>query len=395
MKVGIISINLHTRRLNYGAVLHTWMFQQLMDRRDDVQGCEIIDYLPDGRDQGSPWTYFIRKKKGNPVKLLGALLITPGFVLRHRRFQAFFSENMRVSANSYTRQQLDGQRLPYDALVFESDVIWSPGYFNGHFDPVFFGAPAGMRPIPKIAYSASMGEAKLTDAQREEFRGLLKLPEYISMRERYASEIVRTLTEKPVADVLDPVLLADPADFDPITAPPPVRGRYLLAYYTVNPAPYMLRCVDDYAKAHGLKVVEVSVFTHHKLRHRTFTAAGIGQFLALVRNAEAVFSNSLHGTCLSLLYHREFYAMEHGNGGRKYRDVCEKFGLSDRYIAKDAFKPAAPIDWDRVDALREKYREESLAWLDGAIRQIGHDGIRGDRNGGAGATATNGADNAI
>jgi len=371
LKAGIVSINLHTGRLNYGAVLHSWMFQRLMTRRGDLERCEIVDYLPDAKRQFNPWTHFIRQKRGNPAKLLGAMLITPGFVLRHRRFQRFFREQLQVSDHCYSRQELESACLPYDLIFFESDVIWSPNYFKGHFDPVFFGAPAGMRPIPKIAYSASMGEAKLTDAQREEFRELLKLPEYISMRERYASAIVRTLTDKPVADVVDPVLLAEPEDFDPITAPPPVRGRYLLAYYTVNPDPYMLRCVDDYARAHGLKVVEVSIFTHHKLKHRTFTAAGIGQFLALVRNAEAVFSNSLHGTCLSILYHREFYAMEHGKGGRKYRDVCEKFGLADRYIPKDAFKPAAPINWDRVDALREQYRRDSLAWLDRAIREIG------------------------
>ena len=371
MRVGIISINLHTRRLNYGAVLHTWAFQRLMLRRGDVDACEIVDYLPDGRQEGNPWTYFIRKKRGNPVKLLGALLITPDFVRRYRRFQAFFRENMRVSKDSYTREQLEDTRLPYDALVFESDVIWSPGYFNGHFDPVFFGAPAGMRPIPKIAYSASMGQADLTPAQAEELCELIKLPEYISMRERYASEIVRKLTDKPVADVVDPVLLVDPADFDPITAPRRVRGRYLLAYYTVNPEPWMPERVDAYAKAHGLKVVEVSIFTHHKLKHRTFTASSIGEFLSLLRNAEAVFSNSLHGTCLSLLYHREFYAMEHSRGGRKYRDLCEKFGLSDRYIRRNDAIPAAPIDWESVDGLRAKYREESLAWLDKALREIG------------------------
>ena len=371
MKLGIISINLHTRRLNYGAVLHTWAFQQLMLRRGDVDGCEVIDYLPDGRKEGNPWTYFIRKKRGNPVKLLGALLITPGFVRRYRRFQDFFNRNMRVSKESYTRQQLEDRRLPYDALVFESDVIWSPGYFNGHFDPVFFGAPAGMRPIPKIAYSASMGEAKLSPGQREAFRELLKLPEYISMRETYASQIVRGLTDKPVMDVVDPVLLAEPADFDPITAPRPVQGRYLLAYYTVNPEAWMLRRVDEYAKAHGLKVVEVSIFTHHKLKHKTYTAAGIGQFMALIRNAEAVFSNSLHGTCLSLLYHREFYAMEHGNGGRKYRDLCGKFDLSDRYIRTGDALSAAPIDWAKVDEARARYREASLGWLDEALREIG------------------------
>ena len=371
MKLGIISINLHTRRLNYGAVLHTWAFQQLMLRRGDVDGCEVIDYLPDGRKEGNPWTYFIRKKRGNPVKLLGALLITPGFVRRYRRFQDFFNRNMRVSKESYTRQQLEDRRLPYDALVFESDVIWSPGYFNGHFDPVFFGAPAGMRPIPKIAYSASMGQADLTPAQTEELRELLKLPEYISMRETYASQIVRGLTDKPVMDVVDPVLLAEPADFDPITAPRPVQGRYLLAYYTVNPEAWMLRRVDEYAKAHGLKVVEVSIFTHHKLKHKTYTAAGIGQFMALIRNAEAVFSNSLHGTCLSLLYHREFYAMEHGNGGRKYRDLCGKFDLSDRYVRREDALSAAPIDWAKVDEAQARYREASLAWLDEALREIG------------------------
>ena len=371
MKAGIVSINLHTGRLNYGAVLHSWMFQRLMERRSDLERCEILDYLPDAKRQFNPWTHFIRQKRRHPAKLLGAMLITPGFALRHRRFQRFFKEQLRVSDRCYSRRMLEETALPYDLIFFESDVIWSPNYFKGSFDPVFFGAPAGMRAIPKIAYSASMGEGKLTPDQREQLRELLKLPEYISMRERYASAIVRKLTDKPVADVVDPVLLAEPADFDPITAPRLVRDRYLLVYYTVNPDPYMPRCVEDYARAHGLKVVEVSIFTHHKLKHKTYTAAGIGQFLSLLRHAEAVFSNSLHGTCLSLLYHREFYAMEHGKGGRKYQDLCDKFGLSDRFIRKDAFVPAAPIDWERVDRLRKRYREESLAWLDGAIREVG------------------------
>ena len=370
LKSGIVSINLHTGRLNYGAVLHSWMFQQLMARRGDMERCEILDYLPDAKRQFNPWTHFIRQKRKNPAKLLGAMLITPGFVLRHRRFQRFFREQLQVSDRCYSRRDLEEAGLPYDLIFFESDVIWSPNYFRGSFDPVFFGATAALRPIPKIAYSASMGEAKLTDGQKDELRELLKLPEHISMRERYASAIVRTLTDKPVMDVVDPVLLAEPADFDPITGPRPVMGKYLLAYYTVNPEAWMLKLVDAYAKAHGLKVVEVSVFTHHKLKHRTYTAAGIEQFMALIRGAEAVFSNSLHGTCLSLLYHREFYAMEHANGGRKYRDLCEKFGLSDRYIRKDDALSAAPIDWAKVDAMRKRYRDESLAWLDEAMKEI-------------------------
>ena len=90
MKAGIVSINLHTGRLNYGAVLHSWMFQRLMARRGDMARCEILDYLPEAKRQFNPWTHFIRQKRKNPAKLLGAMLITPGFVLRYRRFQQFF-----------------------------------------------------------------------------------------------------------------------------------------------------------------------------------------------------------------------------------------------------------------------------------------------------------------
>lgn len=370
LKAGIVSINLHTGRLNYGAVLHSWIFQQLMLRRGDIEVCEILDYLPDAKRDFNPYTHFIRHRGQKLHKLLGSLLLTPGFVCRYKRFQRFFSEHLQVSERRYTREILDSEVPPYDCVFFESDVIWSKRYFNGKFDPVFFGAPEGLRRIPKIAYSVSMGEAKFNAEDLDALRELLKLPDHISMRERYASEIVRGLTDKPIADVLDPVLLADPSDFDAITAPPIVGGSYLLAYYTVNPDPYMVRCVNRFARARGLKVVEVSIFTHHKLSHKTYNAAGIEEFLSLVRNAAVVFSNSLHATCLSLLYHKEFYALQHGSSGRKYRDLCEKFGLADRFIHKDAFREAAPIDWDRVDALREDYRRASLEWLDAAIGAV-------------------------
>ena len=44
MKVGIISINKYSKHLNFGAALHSYAFQQYLDKQgiDNV----IIDYLP-------------------------------------------------------------------------------------------------------------------------------------------------------------------------------------------------------------------------------------------------------------------------------------------------------------------------------------------------------------
>ena len=369
MRAGILSINIYTGRLNYGAVLHSWYFQKLMLRRDDIESCEIVDYTPWERGNYNPWTHFLPKQPlRNPQKFARYLAITPGYVKRWRAFQAFFQKHLIISAAKYTGETLREAALPYDALFFESDVIWSPRYFGGAFNPVYFGALPSMRNIRKIVYSASMSDAHLTPEDHAALDGLLRYPDAISMRERYASEIVRSHTDKPVQDVLDPVLLADPADFDEITAPRLVRQKYVLTYFPIRPNRYVTQCARTYAEARGFRLVEVSLYPESKLHCKTFVSAGIEAFVSLVRNAEAVFCNSLHGACLALLFHKEFYAFEREGGGLKYKDLCARFGLENRFVPMNGYREDAPVDWENVDRLRARYRRESLAWLDRAIR---------------------------
>lgn len=370
MKIAILSINLHTKALNYGAVLHSWFFQKLMQRRDDVERCDVIDYTPVQLEKRNMRLNTLSAASLRKPKLLFRnLLITPAFIRRYDRFERFFQNEMQITAERFTQERLRRAALPYDTVIFESDVIWSPNYFGGHFDPVFFGALDSMKSMNKIAYSASMGNAQLTEAQKAECRELLKSLDAISMRESYASELVRTLTDKPVADVIDPVLLAEPRDFDEITSKRLVKSDYLLVYFPINPDPYIINCAHQYAKKRGLKVVEVSCQPIHFIRNKTYAAAGIEDFLSLIRNASVVFSNSLHGTCLSLLFHREFYAFDR-RGGRKYKNLCQKFQLEDRFIQDQRFVEGAPINWAQVDQLREALRDESLRWLDGRLKQV-------------------------
>ena len=370
MKSAILSINIYTRRLNYGAVLHSWFFQKLMLRRDDIDTCDIMDYTPSEKSDYNPWTHFKPKHPlKHPKRLARYLMLTPGYVRRWRKFQTFFKNYLTISDKRYTSQSLKEGELPYDALFFESDVIWSPRYFGKHFNPAYFGALPGMAKCRKIVYSASMSDARLTDENYQELDELLKYPDAISMRERYASKIIRQHTDKPVQDVLDPVLLAEPEDFDGITAPRLVRKKYVLTYYPIRPDDYVHECAKSYAKERGLKVVEVSLYPSIDPSRRTFTGAGIEEFISLVRNSEAVFCNSLHGVCLAILFHKDFYAFERRGGGLKYKDLCGKFGLEKRFIPKNSYKEDDdPIDWAKVDTQRHGYIRECMDWIDKAIK---------------------------
>ena len=368
MRTGILSINLHTRKLNYGAVLHSWVFQRLIESRPDVACCDVIDYLPAALEGVDLSRQFMEKASlAHPGDWLRRRRQSAAFERRDEQFRRFFRNHMRVTPRTYTRAQLESERLPYDILFFESDVIWSPTYFRGDFDPVFFGALESMDGIRRIAYSASMGQARLDDAQRERLRGLLRYPDCISMRERYAAKIVQDLTDKPVAEVVDPTLLAEPGDFDAITAPAREAPGYALSYFPTHVDGELLNCAADFARARGLRLVEVSNYYAPGPKRRVVADAGIEAFLALVRGAEAVFCNSLHGVCLSILFHRDFYAFDRKGGGDKYRDLCDRFGLGGRFIGPEGFREAPPIDWAAVDERRQALKRRSLQWLDAAI----------------------------
>ena len=127
MKTGILSINLHTRKLNYGAVLHSWVFRRLMEARDDIERCDVIDYLPAALEGVDLSRQFMEKASLlHPGDYLRRRRQTDAFARRDAEFKRFFRAQMGVTSERYTAARLEAERLPYDLLFFESDVIWSP-----------------------------------------------------------------------------------------------------------------------------------------------------------------------------------------------------------------------------------------------------------------------------
>ena len=370
MRAGILSINLHTRKLNYGAALHSWVFRKVVMRRDDIDSCEVIDYLPAWAEREDPRRQYLHNLSlRHPGDALRRMRRTARFVRRYNRFRRYFSDHLDTSARQYTRASLERAELPYDLLFLEGDVIWAPTYFGDTFDPVYFGAAGALRDIPSIAYGPSMSDAKMEAAHYPALRELLRYPRAISVREGYAAEILRGLTDKPVTEVVDSVLLARAEDFDEITSPRRrVEGDYLLLFFPTQANEKVTADAVRYAKAKGLTLVEVSDRLGKKGGHRVFADLGVEDFLSLVRHAKVIFTTSLHGVCLSMLFHRDFYAMRRPGGNHKTEALCGQFGLTDRFQDEGAFHEQPPIDWDAFDALLERRRAESMQWLDRAIR---------------------------
>ncbi|MCD7844042.1 MAG: hypothetical protein LUG17_05415 [Clostridiales bacterium] len=138
MKVGTLSLNINTDDLNYGAMLHSWAFLELLKRFEPVENAEIISYITpklESFDRTRPVLSYIRMHKWKSA--IKSTLAAAPYQKRLKKFDRFVAEQMKVSEQFYTQQKLLASELDYDCLICESDVIWSPHFFEGRFDEVF------------------------------------------------------------------------------------------------------------------------------------------------------------------------------------------------------------------------------------------------------------------
>ena len=73
--------------------------------------------------------------------------------------------------------------------------------------------------------------------------------------------------------------------------------------------------VKEFARKKGLKVIEISgnVIFQNLFKKYIYQTLNVKQFLTLILNSEYVFSSSFHGIAFSILFEKQFLALDTGN----------------------------------------------------------------------------------
>ena len=368
MKIGTLSLNINTDDLNYGAMMHSWAFQQVLKKMDITEKAEIIDYttgmLSDFDGNHPAVSYFRMKRVRSAVKIL---LSGTHYKKRYAKFKRFTREHMDVSEKHYSPKTLRNSSLPYDCLICESDVIWSPKFFHDKLDPAFFLYFRAAKGKKRIIYAASMANAEFNEQTEKQLKKYLGSLEYIFCRESFACTKVKEVSGKTAEHVLDPVMLLNAEDYLPVCSERLVKEPYLLLYIPVGYNGDYQKAAEKYACENNLRLVELSYFTFQGRNHTVIADAGIEDFLSLIKNAETVFTNSFHAACFSLLFHVDFYVFSRKTG-RKTEDFCQWLGISERCMNVNDFEVKKPLDFEQTDKTIEEKRRTSLEWLEKAVR---------------------------
>lgn len=263
-----------------------------------------------------------------------------------------------------------------DAVVIGSDEIFS---IEAGPNPWYYGI--GVPCEYEISYAASFGPTtlKLIDEHNVGCMvqaGLENL-KCIAVRDKNSADIVEYFTRKRPKIVCDPVLLYDFPDLINVRHTGESQNEYSEKYCIVYSYDYNMndkqtvQAIKNYASKRRLKIYSVGYF--HRWCDRNINLDPLDVF-KWFSGAEIVFTDTFHGSVISLETGTQFISKIRGNGN-KLEYLLKQYGVSDRMVSdfmmiEDIVK--TPIDYNVVDVTIDRIRSESIAYLKDALYPILH-----------------------
>jgi hypothetical protein len=360
-QVGIISYNFYGGYVNYGAVLQSYALQKVLD--DLSVPNIIVDYVSENYrniNMGIPVDYM--RKEGNGA-LLRWFINARSMFMVDRKFKSFIKAHCRKTVKTYTKD--DFNELTYNTYICGSDTIWNIRESKG-FDDGFWANYDCMKGSRNIAYSPSLADVEFSPDEEKIFIERLNNFSTIGLREPTYIDFIKANTNVDVQWTLDPTLLLDASVYDKLTRYAYQKKKYLLLY-TRSRDKEIVCFADRIAKKYGLKVIEISLQAQHAYKHKMAYNTGIEEFLALVRDAVCVVTNSFHGTIFSILYAKEFYTFVRPRAGNKNRFLLKRLGLESQLKTEQEDAFGTTIDYDAVDKKLAEERVASMTFLKRAL----------------------------
>ncbi len=252
------------------------------------------------------------------------------------------------------------KRQHFGAIIVGSDQVWRPRYNDIYASYLSIAKDIA---IPKIAYAASFGVDRweYTPEQTNQCCELIKQFKAVSVREASGVNLCKKYLNTDAIEVLDPTLLLNRTDYRKLCHNIKCESEKYLLVYILDEDKDKELYVTEFAKQHNLVVKQIHAENQ--------VSMSVEEWLSLFRDAAYVVTDSFHGTVFSILFLKEFISLvNEGRGASRFESLLNKLQLSDRLIVDNQSIPSGQIDWENVSDLLEKYRKESMLFLENAIK---------------------------
>ena len=370
MNIGIITYH---RAENYGSVLQAYALNKYIKNINSKFHVETIDYYNETQEK----MYNLFQSNSsimNIIRNIHTLLNIKALKNKKKAFKKFISIHISLSETiGNDTNKLKQYAQKYDICICGSDQIWNPDYNI----PAFF-LNFGRKDCRKIIYAASIGKGQLSGLERKTYSKLLEFPDYISVREDSAQKLISSITEKNVELVLDPTLLHQQEYWMKKADDSSLNHRNYIFCYFLNLTDEKVKSANDFARKNNCEIIaipylhnEVEEYTE-KLEGKILSEVNPADFLNLIRNAEAIITDSFHATVFSIIFKKNFWCFGRNVGtynmNTRLHTLLGYVEMQDRLIEPNDLKNKMHCTHVDIDLHNLKMKQnESIAFLSNAL----------------------------
>ena len=367
MKIGLLSPYFSH---NYGTVLQAFALENYLKSKGHK--CEYIQYCL--FKNFFEKLFFIvlhplylfkyyKNKKQNSKALKYAYLSTEDYsqiLVKNKRFCEQF---ITISPRRSSYFNAKGLNSDYELFIVGSDQTWSPEIIYNY--SVFF-LPFVESSAKKASYACSFGTSNIDFQYKKFLRKSLSSFKYVSCRDKKNADMLTSLLQKTVTNVIDPTLLLNKEDWSKFMKTVDMPPKYILCYILGEK-----QCITEYAnkiaKEKGLPVYHILTRPCHENNPNVLKGIGCQEFLYLIANCELLVTDSFHGTIFSINFQKNFVSFDkyvgasYDNG--RLADVLKEFNLLDHYHIDTDFSYPSEIDYNKINSILETKRKDSIQYL--------------------------------
>lgn len=235
----------------------------------------------------------------------------------------------------------------------------------------------------KIAYAASFGCDYIwgSDEDRAELAHFLQKFDFFSMREKSGVTLAKEHYGVSAEWVVDPVFLQPSSFYENIAQQAQTPEANYLFTYILDISKEKEDVLLEYANHLSLvpyAALDADQEHNNGLREwglNTVHNLCVEEWLAYIKNCEFMVTDSFHGMCFAILFHKPFIAISNSRRGKaRFVSILCELGLESRLVNSEQelrerlqMKDSL-IDYEKVDRCIQKLAQRSIVWLQRSIR---------------------------
>lgn len=221
----------------------------------------------------------------------------------------------------------------YVAFITGSDQVWN---MTRVVNEIYFlnFAPNNK----KIAFAPSLGINYIPNFNKKCIKYIKNFND-LSFREESTVDFIRKFYNGKISRIADPTIMINANEWRKIYGVSSYKNKkYVLAHFLNKPNALALECMKKYSENNDCSIIFIG-YNYDLLGeiNYSFIDGGPLEYLDLVDNSVAVFTDSFHTTLFSINFKKEFYVFNRQyshkySQSNRITDLLNRYNLSSRLI---------------------------------------------------------------